>query len=932
MKYIRKSVSLIAILSLIFAFSFTSVDAGTIYESKTKETVTSGVTLETITRFTDGGWQKINVLRVNLDNPNVKVDTLTSSESIKKLSNVKNLAQSAGAVAAVNASFFNWLKEAGQGYPDGPVIQSGEFLSVDSEYNRYNNSMATLAIDNENNMLYDFWKTDIDILAPDGSTARVTQYNKPSSAQYNDITIWSRAWDKDSLGVSQEYPDVVEVVVNDGTVMEIRQNLPSVEIPQNGYVIITRGANAQHLVQSFEVGDTVDLSISTVLDWENIEMAVTGSAILVKDGQIPENFSYDINGVHPRTAAGSSKFGKELILVTVDGRQAASKGMSQRELADLMLSLGAYNAINFDGGGSTSMVSRIPATNNLKVVNTPSDGSLRSISTAIGIFSVMPPSSLEGMIIESQPNAFVNTSTALSVKGYDKYFNPIEIDLASIEWSVSGIEGSFDKNTFRPESSGIGTITASVDGNVKASTTIRALEAPNKLVLSDKQLHLVKGNSHSLTVKGIDNNGYSSSINPADINWTFNGDIVSLEKNTVTALNTGTGYIEASLGDVRAYCGVSVASESVRLIDSFEVLNGSFLTSPKDLPGSYELTKEDKKSGNYSGKLSYDFSYLDGTRAAYVVFPNGGIDLDSNAIELSMWVNNPHESPNWLRAEVVDARGQKHLIDFTRDMNWSGWKRVFASLQSVKSPAKLTKVYVVQINPVPDSGSIYLDDISLKKATFPEIKEDTVPKDVILSDKDNREAVLDDDSIKFSVFSGKSNPENMLQKLLNTRFSDKVKADDYMKNTQNISDIKAHTHLDIANSRLIVLNTSEKSIRTSAAGQWQWFLDKLNSSNGDNVFIFMKNSFDTFTDPLEAKLFKDILVEYKQKTGKNIWVFYNGSSDVCYSENGIKYLGTAGLNMSGLTPDNAQDVKYIEITVNGKEVSYQYKSAVEVAE
>lgn len=89
MKYIRKSISIFAVLALVFILSFGNVSAGTIYESKTKETVTSGVTLETITRFTDDGWQKINVLRVDLENPNVKVDTLIDSESIKKLTNVK---------------------------------------------------------------------------------------------------------------------------------------------------------------------------------------------------------------------------------------------------------------------------------------------------------------------------------------------------------------------------------------------------------------------------------------------------------------------------------------------------------------------------------------------------------------------------------------------------------------------------------------------------------------------------------------------------------------------------------------------------------------------------------------------------------------------------------------------------------------------------
>jgi len=66
---------------------------------------------------------------------------------------------------------------------------------------------------------------------------------------------------------------------------------------------------------------------------------------------------------------------------------------------------------------------------------------------------------------------------------------------------------------------------------------------------------------------------------------------------------------------------------------------------PANLPGSYELSSEVKKSGNYSGKLSYDFSYLEGTRAAYLVFPNGGIDLDGNTVEITMMVNNPSKTP-----------------------------------------------------------------------------------------------------------------------------------------------------------------------------------------------------------------------------------------------------------------------------------------------
>lgn len=933
MKYIRKSVSVVLMLSLLFMFSFTGVNAGTIHETKSTETVTSGVTLETLTRFTDEGWQKINVLRVNLDNPNVKVDTLINSESIKTLTNVKTLAQTGGAVAAVNASFFSWLKESGKGNPDGPVIQSGEFLSADSEYNRYNDSMATLSIDNLNNVFYNYWKTRIDIFAPDGSMAKVTQYNKPSPSQYNDITIWSRKWDQYSLGVSAEHPDIVEMVVEDRIVKEIRQALPKVEIPQNGYVVIARGSNAQFLLQSFKVGDAVNFSISTTPDWSNIQMAVTGSAILVKDGQVPAKFSYNINGRHPRTAAGSSKSGKELILVAVDGRQSGSLGMTQQELAQLMLSLGAYNAVNLDGGGSTTMVSRKPGTNDLKVVNNPSDGSLRSIATAIGIFSIFPPSSFEGMIIDTaESNVFVNTSIELSVSGHDKYFNPVQIDQSKIKWSVSGIKGSFKGNVFYPETPGIGTVTASIN-NITSSIKIRSLDTPSQLILSDKTLYLANGKSQTLSVMGRDKNGYSAKINPSDITWALQGNIGKLEKNTFTATRNGTGYIDASLGNTHAYCAVSVASEALRMIDKFETLNGSFLSSPGNLPGSYEVTSEDKLAGDHSGKLTYDFTHLEGTRAAYVVFSDDGIDLSNNTTKISMWVNNSHYNTNWLRAEVIDASGKKHLIDFTKELDWIGWKRVEASLQSVKSPSKLTRVYLVQINPVPDSGTIFIDELSLKQATFPPIEEDKIPKDTVAADLANRETDFNKDSgsFRFSVFSGKSTPENLLQKLLLSRFSDRLKADDTITSTQIISDSTSNIHYDFGNSRIIRLNTSKNSIRTSSAGQWQWFLEKLKSYKGDNIFIIMKNSPDSLSDPLEGNLFKKVLVDYKQEVGKNIWVFYSGSADRCFMENEIRYVSTAGLDMKSLTPDSAQEVKYIEVTVNGKDVTYMFKTVLQTS-
>jgi hypothetical protein len=69
---------------------------------------------------------------------------------------------------------------------------------------------------------------------------------------------------------------------------------------------------------------------------------------------------------HPRTAAGYSKDGRLLLLI-VDGRSQRSRGATLSELAEMLLAFGAQEAINLDGGGSTTLVVRE------KIVNEPSD-------------------------------------------------------------------------------------------------------------------------------------------------------------------------------------------------------------------------------------------------------------------------------------------------------------------------------------------------------------------------------------------------------------------------------------------------------------------------------------------------------------------------------------------------------------------------------
>ena len=106
---------------------------------------------------------------------------------------------------------------------------------------------------------------------------------------------------------------------------------------------------------------------------------VSGSEMLVDDGSI---VARPIPAVHPRTAIGLNFERTELILLVVDGRRENwSRGVTLRELADMMLNLGAYDAMNLDGGGSSTMVERVGK--NYRIVNRPSDGTEVNASLSI---------------------------------------------------------------------------------------------------------------------------------------------------------------------------------------------------------------------------------------------------------------------------------------------------------------------------------------------------------------------------------------------------------------------------------------------------------------------------------------------------------------------------------------------------------------------
>ncbi len=132
-------------------------------------------------------------------------------------------------------------------------------------------------------------------------------------------------------------------------------------------------------------GTPAQLDPATSTPWV-VEDALGGGPALVSDGRVEVTtneevfFGTAIPYTHPRTAAGIAADGTLLLLV-VDGRQKDSRGVRLEELAAILVDLGAEQALNLDGGGSSSLVVHG------QLLNNPAGrGKERAVMTALGVF------------------------------------------------------------------------------------------------------------------------------------------------------------------------------------------------------------------------------------------------------------------------------------------------------------------------------------------------------------------------------------------------------------------------------------------------------------------------------------------------------------------------------------------------------------------
>jgi hypothetical protein len=337
-------------------------------------------------RFTDsrGPWT-VSLVRVDLRRADLELVHARAHDSLRgreRTSEMARRAAAAGArvLAAMNADFFD-LKS---GENENNQVIGGEWWKVtDSPYDTYDNVHAQLALDSARRPSIDRFLFDGRAWVR-GTMTPVLTLNAVPSGMFEGTALFTprygAATPRDTTRRTVEAP-LAAVGVRGDTTLYLRRggisNASGSPIPRDGAVLAAYGTRIPE-VQAMAAGDTVRVLLATLPRLPRGRapaLLIGGWPRILRDGRnvagdaaiVEGTISRNAEARHPRTAIGFSRDGATLLLLVVDGRSPTSVGMTLVELAEQMRRLGAWQALNFDGGGSTTMVV------DGAIVNTPSD-------------------------------------------------------------------------------------------------------------------------------------------------------------------------------------------------------------------------------------------------------------------------------------------------------------------------------------------------------------------------------------------------------------------------------------------------------------------------------------------------------------------------------------------------------------------------------
>jgi hypothetical protein len=359
-----------------------------------------GVTFRTFEMIGVGGPAVGDLLEVDLREPRVSLGLLHPPAVAARVQ-VSRMADAQHAVAGVNGDFFN-ISETHTGVPPtgsavGPEVADGRDLKAAvPDGQRFGplppigtTTDTVIGVGRDRIGRVSTLHLAGTVHGPEGTLplGGLNQYALPVggigayTAGWGTVSRRRAVCGTDLVRGAPCSTDIAEAAVRHGVVTGVAGTVGAGPIPPDTTVLVGRDAGADAL-RRLRPGQHVHVGYH-LTGPEHLRFAVGGFPIL-HDGAAPVDL--DPVTLAGRTAAGVSRNGRRVYLVVVDGHTALSNGTTIAELAAVVHHVGADDALDLDGGGSTTLVLRAPGEPSVSVRNVPSGSAERAVANGIGVF------------------------------------------------------------------------------------------------------------------------------------------------------------------------------------------------------------------------------------------------------------------------------------------------------------------------------------------------------------------------------------------------------------------------------------------------------------------------------------------------------------------------------------------------------------------
>ncbi|MEV8134497.1 phosphodiester glycosidase family protein [Microbacterium aurantiacum] len=721
--------------------------------TSSSETLAPGLELTDFRRLQPAGWVTGHVMRADLTTPTLSLDVLDAG-SVTGGATLSDQIAGTGAVAAVNGDYFDMNNSTAPVGTNISPSQGVRTLAPDTRpaFTIADGLAAVQAL------------TSAATVTIDGTTHDVTGVNSPTIGT-GGIGWYTPAWGTHTLARPLGAPATVvtpmtKVTVADGVVTEVSTDPASVDgdaaIAEGTGVLIGREAGAATLAM-LEVGDTVDVTVSASAD---VDLAVSGSQRLIIDGEQTDADQVEAS----RTAIGVNRDGTEITVVTIDGRAGDSRGMTLRELGDLMLDLNVHNAVNLDGGGSTMLAVREPGETDASIHNRPSDGSERVVANSLAFFSTAET----GVVSD------VRVAPALDVTDADAVFPGLQrtVSGTGVDDNLTGVAvaGSFSASTdaaVRVASSteasaqlegltpGTATVSFTAEGKT-ASTQLRVLGELERIRPSATVVALSEpGQTATVRLTGLDADGFSAPIETGDVTVEHGADVTveatGLDEFTVApVVDSGSATVTFTAGGRSVDVAVTVGYRTIGIADFADA--AEWTAGVARATGT--LTPATGPEGQPALTMSYDFTTSTGTRGYYAIVPGeaatGGRVLEGQPQALTLWMHGDG-SGAWPRLQLKTGVGTTINLDGPM-VDWTGWRQArFTVPAGTAYPLTFQRVRMMETRPAASyQGEITI--ASLESVVAPDVDQPVATRvfdpvivaDGSVDDRAQRIAVMND--------------------------------------------------------------------------------------------------------------------------------------------------------------------------------------------